>query len=375
MLSISIPSFFKIPFRPKNNSNPKFLLLFVSPMASSTKVTVEYAKSGRSSCKKCDNKIPLKSVRLGLVTKHAQGFEQTKWHHIDCFPFNSDSVSSAEDITGFSSLQSKDKEALEKLINKELPALQKVSDADTDGIDRKQKETSAQVKKEESEHEESKQKRLKLSATDEGAELEIAFSTKDVKTTYKDAKLPPKWRALQTIIYLEKDDVLHASHKIAAFDFDGCLAKTSVKRVGADAWSLMHPSIPEKLQSLYNDGYKLVIFTNESNIERWKNSRQAAVDSKIGRLEQFIKLAGVPFQVFIACGLSNSKPEDPFRKPKIGMWNIMKKQFNFGISIEMDKCFYVGDAAGRQGDHSDVDIRFAQAIGLKFYVPEEFFGK
>ncbi|XP_016463380.1 polynucleotide 3'-phosphatase ZDP-like isoform X2 [Nicotiana tabacum] len=374
MLSISIPSFFKIPFRPKNNSNPKFLLLFVSPMASSTKVTVEYAKSGRSSCKKCDNKIPLKSVRLGLVTKHAQGFEQTKWHHIDCFPFNSDSVSSAEDITGFSSLQSKDKEALEKLINKELPALQKVSDADTDGIDRKQKETSAQVK-EESEHEESKQKRLKLSATDEGAELEIAFSTKDVKTTYKDAKLPPKWRALQTIIYLEKDDVLHASHKIAAFDFDGCLAKTSVKRVGADAWSLMHPSIPEKLQSLYNDGYKLVIFTNESNIERWKNSRQAAVDSKIGRLEQFIKLAGVPFQVFIACGLSNSKPEDPFRKPKIGMWNIMKKQFNFGISIEMDKCFYVGDAAGRQGDHSDVDIRFAQAIGLKFYVPEEFFGK
>ncbi|XP_075079327.1 polynucleotide 3'-phosphatase ZDP isoform X4 [Nicotiana tabacum] len=348
MPSISIPSFFKIPF--KNNSNPKFLLLFLSPMASSAKVTVEYAKSGRSLCKKCDNKIPVKSVRLGLVTKHAQGFDQTKWHHIDCFPFNSDFVSSAEDITGFSSLQSNDKEALEKLINKELSASQKVSDADTDGIDRKQKETSAQVK-EESEHEQSKQKRL------------------------KDAKLPPKWRAFQTIIYLEKDDVLHASHKIAAFDFDGCLAKTSVKRVGADAWSLMHPSIPEKLQSLYNDGYKLVIFTNESNIERWKNSRQAAVDSKIGRLEQFIKLAGVPFQVFIACGLSNSKPEDPFRKPKIGMWNIMKKQFNFGISIEMDKCFYVGDAAGRQGDHSDADIRFAQAIGLKFYVPEDFFGK
>ncbi|XP_019249487.1 PREDICTED: polynucleotide 3'-phosphatase ZDP isoform X2 [Nicotiana attenuata] len=373
MPSISIHRFFKIPF--KNNSNPKYLLLFLSPMASSAKVTVEYAKSGRSSCKKCDNKIPVKSVRLGLVTKHAQGFDQTKWHHIDCFPFNSDFVSSAEDITGFSSLQSNDKEALEKLINKELSASQKVSDADTDGIDRKQKETSAQVK-EESEHEQSKQKRPKLSATDEGAELEIAFSTSDVKTTYKDAKLPPKWRAFQTIIYLEKDDVLHASHKIAAFDFDGCLAKTSVKRVGADAWSLMHPSIPEKLQSLYNDGYKLqVIFTNESNIERWKKSRQAAVDSKIGRLEQFIKLAGVPFQVFIACGLSNSKPEDPFRKPKIGMWNIMKKQFNFGISIEMDKCFYVGDAAGRQGDHSDADIRFAQAIGLKFYVPEEFFGK
>lgn len=371
MLSISIHSFSKTPFRP-NNFNPRLLLLVVSPMASSTKVTVEYAKSGRSSCKKCDEKIAAKSVRLGLVSKHPQGFDQTKWHHLDCFPFSSDFVSSVEDITGFSSLQSKDKEALEKLINKGILILQKVPEADSDNIDRKQKETCAQ---EDSEHELSKQKRLKLSATEEEPVLEIAFSTSDVRATYKDATLLPKWRAFQTIIYLEQDDGLHASSKIAAFDFDGCLAKTSLKRVGADAWSLMHPSIPEKLQSLYNDGYKLVIFTNESNIERWKKSRQAAVDSKIGRLEQFIKVAGVPIQVFIACGLSKIKPEDRFRKPKTGMWNIMKKHFNSGVSIDMDESFYVGDAAGRQGDHSDADIRFAQAIGLRFYVPEDFFGK
>lgn len=371
MLSINISSVFKVPFR-TNNFNPRFVLLFVSPMASSTKVTVEYAKSGRSSCKKCDEKIPAKSVRLGLVSKHPQGFDQTKWHHLDCFPFSSDFVSSVEDITGFSLLQNKDKETLEKLINTEIATLQKVSDANSDKIDRKQKETCAQG---DSEHELSKQKRLKLSATEEEPVLEMAFSISDVRDTYKDAILLPKWRAFQTIIYLEQDDGLHASSKIAAFDFDGCLANTNVRRVGADAWSLMHPSIPEKLQSLYNDGYKLVIFTNESNIERWKKSRQAAVDSKIGRLEQFIKVAGVPIQVFIACGLSKIKPEDPFRKPKTGMWNIMKKQFNSGVPIDMDQSFYVGDAAGRQGDHSDADIRFAQAIGLRFYVPEEFFEK
>lgn len=40
-----------------------------------------------------------------------------------------------------------------------------------------------------------------------------------------------------------------------------------------------------------------VIFTNESNIERWKNKRQVAVDSKIGRLENFIKHVKVPIQV------------------------------------------------------------------------------
>nr|GMD84163.1 polynucleotide 3'-phosphatase ZDP [Ipomoea batatas] len=81
-----------------------------------------------------------------------------------------------------------------------------------------------------------------------------------------------------------QDEGLLDSEKIAAFDFDGCLAKTSVKRIGANAWSLMYPSIPEKLQSLYNDGYKL-------------NKRQTAVDSKIGRLEGFIKLVNVPIQV------------------------------------------------------------------------------
>lgn len=35
-------------------------------------------------------------------------------------------------------------------------------------------------------------------------------------------------------------------------------------RVGPDAWSLMYPSIPDKLQSLYNDGYKLVSFIHIS---------------------------------------------------------------------------------------------------------------
>ncbi|PHT44220.1 hypothetical protein CQW23_18245 [Capsicum baccatum] len=184
-------------------------------MASSTKITVEYAKSGRSACKKCDEKIPAKSVRLGLVSKHPQGFDQTKWHHLDCFPFSSDFVSSVENVTGFSLLESKDKETLEKLINKEIPALQKVSDADSDKIDRKQKETCAQ-----------------LSATEEEPVLEIAFSICDARDTYKDATLLPKWRAFQTLIYLEQDEGLHASSKIAAFDFDGCLANTSVRRYG-----------------------------------------------------------------------------------------------------------------------------------------------
>lgn len=40
-------------------------------------------------------------------------------------------------------------------------------------------------------------------------------------------------------------------------------------RVGADAWSLMYPSIPDKLRSLYEDGYKLVCIFFVVYISYW----------------------------------------------------------------------------------------------------------
>ncbi|GAV60717.1 zf-PARP domain-containing protein/PNK3P domain-containing protein [Cephalotus follicularis] len=329
------------------------------PPSASSKIVAEYAKSDRSSCKTCSKKIAAKGLRLGSVSRDPRGHDLTRWHHCDCFSFNSGTVTSTDAINGFDLLQRCDQEALKKLMSGHKRSLDEKTDGD----------------KEEIEPEERSLKKSKTSTPGEEMELDIPFSVSDVKDMYKDATLFPKWKAFQTIIYLERDDGLHDSGKIAAFDFDGCLAKTSVRRVGPDAWSLMYPSIPEKLQRLYNDGYKLVIFTNESNIERWKNKRQSAVDSKIGRLNNFIKQVKVPIQVFIACGLGNSvgKAEDPFRKPKPGMWRIMEKHFNSGISIDMDQSFYVGEAAGRTDDHSDADSKFAQAIGLKFFVPEEYF--
>ncbi|KAH6780881.1 phosphoesterase [Perilla frutescens var. hirtella] len=319
-----------------------------SSPSTAVKVVAEYAKSGRSSCKKCSKAITASTLRLGLVSKDPRGFDMTKWHHLSCVPFGvSASVSSADTITGFSSLKSTDQEAVKKLL----------SEGDQDKL-------SETDEKEDDKPDQGKSKKQKLFTAEEGANLqmEIAISSSDIKDKYKDATLLPKWKAFQTVIFLERDDGLHDSSKIAAFDFDGCLAKTSVKRVGANAWSLMYPSIPERLQNLYRDGYKLVIFTNESNIERWKNKRQAAVDSKIGRLESFIKLVKVPIQVFIACGLGTGQPEDLFRKPKPGMWKIMEKEFNSGLPIDTDQSFYVGDAAGRPDDHSDADKKFAQTV-------------
>nr|GEX61253.1 putative reverse transcriptase domain-containing protein [Tanacetum cinerariifolium] len=55
------------------------------------KIIVEYAKSEISSRKKYSKKIELKSIRLGLGSWDPQGFETTKWHHMDCFfPLDAD---------------------------------------------------------------------------------------------------------------------------------------------------------------------------------------------------------------------------------------------------------------------------------------------
>ncbi|PKA64672.1 Polynucleotide 3'-phosphatase ZDP [Apostasia shenzhenica] len=324
------------------------------------KLLVEYAKSNRSSCKVCQKAIAAGSVRLGLSMKDPKGFDLVKWHHLSCFPTSSHPLCALEEIKGFSLLKSCDQEALRNF-EAEASSNQSIKRNNGKAIE---------------ELDDRQVKERKILGAVNRNKLELKFSLSDVKNNYKDASLPPNWNAFKTLIFNEREEGLQGSEKIAAFDFDGCLANTSVKITGADAWSLTYPSIPQKLQGLFNDGYKLVIFTNESNIERWKNKRQQAIDSKIGRLANFVKLVKVPIQVFIACGLGSNKDHsiDPFRKPSTGMWNVLAEHFNSGVTIDMDQSFYVGDAAGRMNDHSDADLKFAQAIGLKFYVPEDFFG-
>ena len=59
--------------------------------------------------------------------------------------------------------------------------------------------------------------------------------------------------------------------KIAAFDMDGCLI---VPKSGAkfpkdsNDWKLLSNQVRSKLNMLHNDGYKIVIFTNQAGVVR-----------------------------------------------------------------------------------------------------------
>ncbi|XP_002971818.2 polynucleotide 3'-phosphatase ZDP [Selaginella moellendorffii] len=305
---------------------------------------VEYAKSGRSACKHCKLELAKGEVRIGIVSKGA-GFAMTKWHHSKCVLELQAPVADVLKAKGFAALKASDQTILKELLQREAVE-----------VSRKKicLEKKAVVPKETRQlwH-------AKLSS----------FEPSQFSTCYKDSSLPMGWKSFSSIIVNTPDDSGTLSEKVAAFDFDGCLVNTDVKRVGAQAWSLLYTSIPQKLQACHEDGYKLVVFTNESNIDRWTKSRQKAIDSKLGRLNAFMDLVKVPIQVVISCGLDG----DPCRKPAPGMWEFMERHLNGDIAIDRSMSFYVGDAAGRAGDHSDADIGFAKAVGLKFFVPEDYF--
>lgn len=162
----------------------------------------------------------------------------------------------------------------------------------------------------------------------------------------------------KSAMQLKCNHVIHK--KIAGFDLDNTLIKTkSGKKFPIDEndWTLLYPEklMLDKLRSLIQD-YTIVVFSNQNgniNEELFFNKLMGVYHS----LSKYISVFFV------------SLKRDLARKPLIGMW----KQLSTEVEFDISNSFFVGDAAGRIGDHSCCDRLFAINIGIKFYTPEEFF--
>ncbi len=133
--------------------------------------------------------------------------------------------------------------------------------------------------------------------------------------------------------------------KVAAFDLDDTL-------VGAQGLTPF-PGVLIKLKQLVKDGYNIVVISNQK-------VRHIGDKKLLIKLEKVAVILDVPILMFCA------REEDNYRKPNIGILSLIPKEY--GI-VE----FFVGDAAGRDGDHSDVDLGLAKNAGIPFYTPEKFF--
>lgn len=178
----------------------------------------------------------------------------------------------------------------------------------------------------------------------------------------------------QLFVYTSPD--CQSSEKIGAYDMDGTLISTKSGKVfptDVDDWKLAFGTVITTVKAKYNDGFKIVILTNQAGVTSGK-TKVADIKKKI---ENIIKALGVPVQAFVATG------DNCFRKPLIGMWQTLCDLKNDDISVDYNPSYYVGDAAGRpenkamkkKKDHSTVDRLMALNIGLEFFTPEEHFLK
>ena len=154
------------------------------------------------------------------------------------------------------------------------------------------------------------------------------------------------------------------STKMAGFDLDFTIIKPKgFRRFPKDRndWVLLNSTVKSKLHQLHKDGYRIVIFTNQGGIAKGRTK----LDDIVFKLDSIIKEIGVPMDYII------SYAYDKNRKPNKGMFELYKKHSKKRILRK--NSFYCGDAAGRKKDFSDSDKKFAENIGVLFYIPEEIF--
>jgi bifunctional polynucleotide phosphatase/kinase len=136
--------------------------------------------------------------------------------------------------------------------------------------------------------------------------------------------------------------------KFAIFDFDWTIVKPKEGRKfpkDVADWQYIRESVPFVIRELAKN-HQIVILTDQS--KDWKIDQIRAVVTDLGVVNTTI------------IGVKTQKPDNSLFK-------------NVYPNIKPEKAFYVGDAAGRQGDWSDKDLKFAQSLGFNFFSPEEIF--
>jgi len=141
--------------------------------------------------------------------------------------------------------------------------------------------------------------------------------------------------------------------KIASFDYDWTIVNPKDGKtfpISIDDWEWIYPSVPEKIKQYYEDGYMIVVFSNQS--KKWK----------CDQIQMVMNILNIPIFVVIATDKCDYKP-NPI------LFNIL-----FGDNIiNKEESFFIGDALGRKSDFSDSDKIFAENIGIKWYSPEDIF--
>ncbi|KAL9097208.1 MAG: hypothetical protein Q9165_000635 [Trypethelium subeluteriae] len=155
--------------------------------------------------------------------------------------------------------------------------------------------------------------------------------------------------------------------KIAAFDFDSTLiTSVSGKKFAKDAtdWKWWHGSVPGTIKRLAGED-------NQAGITLATDPKTSKSDQK--RLSDFkTKATAVLNQLDLPITLYAATEKDRYRKPRVGMWEEVRKNYDLEAadSIDLSNSVFVGDAGGRTGSTKG---GISKDFSCSDRTPEEFF--
>uniref|UniRef100_A0A6C0LVD7 Uncharacterized protein n=1 Tax=viral metagenome TaxID=1070528 RepID=A0A6C0LVD7_9ZZZZ len=179
--------------------------------------------------------------------------------------------------------------------------------------------------------------------------------------------------------------------RIAGFDLDDTLIQR-FKQKDDYKFKLLDSKINDKMKNLVNNNYLIIIFSNQVGLFINKNINMVMWKKMIENLSKIMMkdIEHYYFAIYV------SKMHDLYRKPNLGLWNLMKSDLKNNFSFDAKKIklriskksFFCGDAAGRKqasflkkrihplakkGDFSDTDYKFALNIKIDFITPDDFY--
>lgn len=178
--------------------------------------------------------------------------------------------------------------------------------------------------------------------------------------------------------------------KVAAFDLDGTLVKVASQRKFSDEpidWMWWNPRVPEVLRKYYEDGYRVVILSNQGGITLRPDPKikQPKTPKRLPSWKK--KLEAILTQLDIPTSVYAATDKDIFRKPRLGMWHEMCDDYDLPEEdVDKKASFFVGDAGGRVAvpvskdvltalpkDFACSDRDLASNAEIKYLTPEECF--
>lgn len=102
--------------------------------------------------------------------------------------------------------------------------------------------------------------------------------------------------------------------------------------------------------------YQVVVVSNQKKISLQNDLKGGRSESK--SLSNFKEKAlAVMRQLDIPLSIYAATQYDEYRKPRTGMWKEFLDDYDLDVEnrVDLQESFFVGDAAGRPGDHSCVD--------------------